>query len=147
MKIQKSKGFTIIELLVIIAIVVILTAIVLVNVMGYITKSRYSAIKAGLSNIQTLGTIYFSTNGDYAGFCSNSDTITIRDNIYNSGGFPNCNSTNTAWCFCSTTSLQFSPPWQTICVDSTGYKKETSNVFCMLRCSDGNGSAPFYCVD
>ena len=40
---NKSKGFTIIELLVVVAIIAVLTGIVLVNVTSYITKGRDAA--------------------------------------------------------------------------------------------------------
>lgn len=48
-----KKGFTIIELVVVIAIIAILAAIVLISVSGYIQKSQDSAIKSTMHTLLT----------------------------------------------------------------------------------------------
>ncbi|MCX6721887.1 MAG: prepilin-type N-terminal cleavage/methylation domain-containing protein, partial [Candidatus Staskawiczbacteria bacterium] len=50
---NKQKGFTIIELIVVIAIIAVLAGIVLVNVTSYINKSRNAAVKGNLSTMLT----------------------------------------------------------------------------------------------
>ena len=47
---NKSKGFTIIELIVVIAIIAVLATIVLVNVTQYINRGKDAAIKGNLSS-------------------------------------------------------------------------------------------------
>ena len=47
-----SKGFTIIELIVVIAIIAVLAGIVLVNVTSYINKGKDAAVIANMRTIQ-----------------------------------------------------------------------------------------------
>jgi len=49
---QKREGFTIIELIVVIAIIAVLAAIVLVNVTQYINKSKDAAIKGEMDQLR-----------------------------------------------------------------------------------------------
>ena len=65
---KKSKGFTIIELLVVVAIIAVLAAIVLVNVTGYINKGKNAAIKGNLATILTNAAVFYDEEGDYNGF-------------------------------------------------------------------------------
>ena len=69
-----QKGFTIIELIVVIAIIAILAAIVLVNVVGYINKSKDAAIQANLDAAKTSAAAYFADEG--SGSYTNIDTAT-----------------------------------------------------------------------
>lgn len=62
---MQKKGFTIIELIVVIAIIAILAAVVMVNVTGYIAKSRDTRRKADLHNIAIALDMYFANNGHY----------------------------------------------------------------------------------
>jgi prepilin-type N-terminal cleavage/methylation domain-containing protein len=55
---NKQKGFTIIELIVVIAIIAVLAAIVLVNVTSYINKSRVAAIQGNMATLLTNGAAY-----------------------------------------------------------------------------------------
>ena len=50
---NKLKGFTIIELVVVIAIIAILATIVLIAISGYINKSRDASIKEDMHTVQT----------------------------------------------------------------------------------------------
>ena len=54
MKNHISKGFTIIELIVVIAIIAVLAGIVLVNVTQYINKSKDASIEADMDAGQKL---------------------------------------------------------------------------------------------
>ncbi|MCX6719761.1 MAG: prepilin-type N-terminal cleavage/methylation domain-containing protein [Candidatus Staskawiczbacteria bacterium] len=59
-----KKGFTIIELIVVIAIIAVLASIVMVNVTQYIAKSKETAVIADMVNLQTSITRYVVENGD-----------------------------------------------------------------------------------
>jgi len=58
-------GFTIIELIVVIAIISVLASIVLVNVNGYIAKARDARRKVDLSSINKAFIIYYVKMGNY----------------------------------------------------------------------------------
>lgn len=51
---MKIKGFTIIELIVVIAIIAILASVVMVNVTQYINKSKDASIKANMDSIKKM---------------------------------------------------------------------------------------------
>ena len=61
-KMNKSKGFTIIELLVVVAIIAVLAAIVLVNVTGYINQGKNAAIKGNLATVLTNAAVFYYQN-------------------------------------------------------------------------------------
>ncbi len=70
----KQKGFTIIELIVVIAIIAVLAGIVLVNVTQYIKKAKDTAVKADFKQMQTLSAqMIIDGAPDFGGFCSNED--------------------------------------------------------------------------
>jgi prepilin-type N-terminal cleavage/methylation domain-containing protein len=131
-KLVGDKGFTIIELIVVIAIIAVLAAIVLVNVTQYIAKSRNSAIKGNMASLMTNGAAYFDQNVTATGNAFELDTASgcagpIASAISDAGGedFDCIGSTTTqAWCAESNTLAAGSEAAGTWCVDSTGYKGE-----------------------
>jgi prepilin-type N-terminal cleavage/methylation domain-containing protein len=60
-----ATGFTIIELIVVIAIIAVLTAIILTNVTQYIGKSKIARANADVQNIQKALTIFYTQYSDY----------------------------------------------------------------------------------
>jgi type IV pilus assembly protein PilE len=67
MYIQKSQsGFTLIELMIAVAVVAIIVAIAIPNYNNYLTKSRRSDAKAALMEIAQLQETYFADNNRYA---------------------------------------------------------------------------------
>lgn len=150
MKNKKDKlltGFTIIELIVVVAIIAVLAAIVLVNITSYINKGKNAAIKGNLSSIMTNAIVYFDNNGNYTSFCT-SPNATLPNIAANnaSNGTAVCNvSSNDYWCDCSPMKVTTEEPANsTFCVDFTGYKKVTQNVgLCATRCPAATGA----CID
>lgn len=126
---KRYKGFTIIELLVVVSIIAVLAAIVLVNVASYINKGKDAAIRGNLSTILTNAAVYFDANGNYNTFCTNA-YVTNPQNAasaaYGTGFTFNC-TCDTAGCvatatkFCAQATLKNT---NTFCVDSTGAKVE-----------------------
>src|SRR3989344_3007566 len=86
MTIKKSKGFTIIELLVVVAIIAVLAAIVLVNVTAYINRGKNAAIKGNLSTVLVNSAVYFDENSSYTDFCTSSGVTTPAAAIKGAGG-------------------------------------------------------------
>ena len=68
MKKQLGRGFTIIELIVVIAIIAVLAAIVLVNVTQYIGKGRDAAAEGNLATMLTNGAVFYDTNSTFTNF-------------------------------------------------------------------------------
>ena len=121
-----SKGFTIIELLVVVAIIAVLTGIVLVNVTSYINKGKDAAIQGNLSSLTTNAAAYFDANGNYTAFCADAtatNPLAAADKAYDGNStadeVTDCNGAATAWAACS--QLKVSDSY--FCTDSTGAKK------------------------
>ncbi len=127
---NKTKGFTIIELIVVIAIIAVLAAVVAVNVVSYISKSRDAAIKSNMEAMTTDAAVFYDTTGvaTYTNLCT--DTTTGFATAYaaaqaqkKSAGTVDCDSSSTQW----RAVVQLNNPtaangWW--CVDYTGVKKE-----------------------
>ena len=84
---MKNKGFTIIELIVVIAIIAVLAGIVLVNVTQYIQKANVSAIMADLNQISVEATDYYSKNGNFDNIRNDTKMQNIINAINNIGGY------------------------------------------------------------
>ena len=62
---QKQKGFTIIELIVVIAIIAVLASIILVNVNGFLARGRDGRRISDIAQIQKALEMYYADNGAY----------------------------------------------------------------------------------
>ncbi|MFH1968304.1 MAG: prepilin-type N-terminal cleavage/methylation domain-containing protein [bacterium] len=128
---KSGAGFTIIELIVVIAIIAVLAAIVLVNVTSYIAKSRDAAIKGNMSTIATNAAVYFDNvepSTTYVGFIATSSYTVPAGAITEAGGTLGTPlESATAWCL--STTLNDTTTW---CVDSTGYKGTKGALGCAL---------------
>lgn len=65
-RVKGEQGFTLIELMIVVAIIGILAAIAIPNFMTYQAKARQSESKVGLGGIFTTATSYFAENGTYS---------------------------------------------------------------------------------
>lgn len=72
---QLTKGFTIMELLVVLAIIAILTAIILVPLSDSRVKGRDTARKTQLQEVLKAMELYYSDNGFYPDDGTTSDTV------------------------------------------------------------------------
>ena len=86
---MKNRGFTILELLVVVAIIGLLTALVLISTTTARTKSRDARRLQDLREIETALNLYYQANGQFPTSVS-STTITGSDTFstaLTSGGF------------------------------------------------------------
>jgi type IV pilus assembly protein PilA len=65
---RKQEGFTLIELMIVVAIIGILAAIAIPNFLRYQAKSRQSEAKTNLGAVFVAETAYFSENSRYGSF-------------------------------------------------------------------------------
>lgn len=125
MKIKKDKflaGFTIIELVVVIAIIAVLSAIVMVNVTSYIAKSKDSAIKGNMHSMAVNSIKYYDVSlPTYVGLCEDvpSGFASAYGAIIST---KTCNAIAQSWCACAQ-SVVDSAKW--FCVDQKSQLKET----------------------
>lgn len=122
---NKQKGFTIIELIVVIAIIAVLAAIVLVNVTSYIAKGKDSSIKGNMASMVTMDAAFYDENGTHVGLSANAayaSGVTAIDSANGVSGTVLDEMTATAWCLES--DLNDGSDW---CVDNTGYKGGTAD--------------------
>jgi type IV pilus assembly protein PilA len=134
---NKSKGFTIIELIVVIAIIAILAAIVIINVAGYINKSKDGAMREEMHAMQV--DAIASANGGQTAYvqatvCASDKAwaaIGVGTAPYASQSACKVNTDSpagTAWCACV---KELGPSTATYyCADSTGKISEQTATDC-----------------
>jgi len=148
---NKQKGFTIIELIVVIAIIAVLAGIVLVNVTSYINKGKDVSAKGNLTSLVTNGAVYFDTptsatpaggGGTYSGWITGTGTgAALYTTIYTALTSTNMNYAVTANCdvaacgansakWCALVPLKAGATGAKFCVDSSGNKVESTTTTC-----------------
>ncbi len=147
---NKQKGFTIIELLVVVAIIAVLAAIVLVNVTGYINQGKSAAVKGNMSTMLTNGAVYYDAKGNYTAFGASAGyTNPAAAAAVANGGtaltYGLNTTTNATWCSCSSMKVTtLEPTGSTFCVDTSGAKSITLTA-CATRCTNGAGGTNGVC--
>ncbi len=94
-----KKGFTIIELIIVIAIIAVLAAVVATSVSGYIKKSKDAAVKSNLTAVQKNATISFSAKSSYNYFGGEAGWLNPASAIYKiTGTYPIFNYAANSYC-------------------------------------------------
>lgn len=127
---NKAKGFTIIELLVVVAIIAVLTGIVLVNVTSYINKGKDAAIKGNMATMSTNAAVFYDNNSStYVGFAASAGYTAPATAITSANAAPVTFESATAYCVKA--ALKDGTTW---CVDHTGFKGTVNTA---TRCISG----------
>lgn len=81
---KRSQGFTLIELMIVVAIVGILAAIAIPSYNEYVIRSRITGAVATLSDMNVKLEQYFQDNRTYVGACANNTTAPLPPAAANS---------------------------------------------------------------
>lgn len=130
MQTKNQKGFTIVELIVVIAIIAVLATIVLVNVTQYISKGRDASIKGNMNTILTNAAVHWDTNSSFttpafltsATYTGPVSAIEDADGTVTQG----FRSSGSSWCMYVT----LTDGATTYCIDGTGFKGERAASTC-----------------
>jgi len=144
----KKTGFTVIELVVVVAILAVLSTVVAGNLVTYIAKANEATIKGNMSTIASSATAFFDREGEWNNVfvAENNPTAANAMRSINSIIAPNTivtalKSDNSFWCACSVLVQRGGSQGISLnsyCVDSRGYRKESSGP-CPLRCETTTG--------
>jgi prepilin-type N-terminal cleavage/methylation domain-containing protein len=138
---KNKQGFTIIEMVIVIAVIVVLASIVGANVFSYLKKAKDEKIKTEMDMLTPASLRYYQRhNYDYGGFCNDDEVKRILSSIPikgdpqdPNGGF--CHHSDEQWAACSKinnpeTSGYF---W---CIDSAGNRREIEPSKCKQSIKD-----------
>lgn len=130
-----ERAFTMIELIIVIAIISILASVVLVNVIQYINRTKDISVKATMDTLSQEAVIFFLEHRGWGSFCPSGS------NAYQSfTGNKNCHSDENRWAFCAQLKSDPNKAW---CADQTMVKKEISMDDCrannFLQCPVDKG--------
>ena len=146
---KTRAGFTLVEFLIVIAIIAILSTVVMINLQTYIRKSKEAAIKGNMNSIVSSSVSFFDREGrwDNVFVAANNPTAANALNAVNSLSIKNATinlkTDNSSWCACAdfvegTGTGSNAAGYSSYCVDSTGYKSETED-YCSARCGSTSG--------
>jgi prepilin-type N-terminal cleavage/methylation domain-containing protein len=134
---KSGAGFTIIELLIVIAIIGVLAAIVLINVTGYINKGKDAAVKGNVSTLFTDAINFYNESGSFKGVIQDDDYKNASEGIDDMEYTLTESCNNTSDCtgdsdaeWCASIGLKAVSTATYYCVDSTGKKKESATAVC-----------------
>lgn len=97
---KRLKGFTLIEMMLVVGIIALLTAIILPRFTNYSTKAQTEALNAQMKNINTQIELYKVDKGSYPASLAASDWTDFS--TYWPNGIPSPNVTGKRWVYDAT---------------------------------------------
>lgn len=82
---MNKKGFTIVELLIVIVVIGLLASVSVVAYRGVAERAKYSAVKSDLSNTAKQLGLYKAENGQYPSIAMQDASFTISKEMYQTG--------------------------------------------------------------
>jgi len=143
--IEKSKGFSLIEILVVVSIIAILIAINLIAIGRYQNKANDTTIGANLSQIRKVAAMVYTDENSYVNICDATATLndsytkypelkTIEDEVTEVTDVnPECHSSKKEYCV---QTVLISNNY--FCIDSNGFAGEIGGDYCSetnIKCS------------
>lgn len=84
---ERSEGFTLIEVIIAVAIVAILAAVAVPGYYNHMMRSRQSAVIGELMSIKASQERYFAENAGYAGKINKLDKYLLAGAVYSNAGY------------------------------------------------------------
>lgn len=75
---MKNRGFTLLEVMIVVAVIGILAAIAFPSYTSYVTRSKRTECRAGLMQVMQQQERYFTQNNSYLAFTSTAANIPMR---------------------------------------------------------------------
>lgn len=128
---MREKGFTLIELMVVIVIIAILAAVALPNFMGATERARESAVRSAVKTIQTSIEMFATDN---QGYYPATITALLTGNYLPGGNFPKNPATNQPYNFSGNASTEnayritYSVATDNSAYTLTGYGKNNAKI-------------------
>lgn len=116
MNINNKKGFTLIELMVVIAIIGILVGIIIVSLNKSTDQAKDAKVRSAMGQLRSVAQIYYNNHEyEFSGLASDSEILAIESEIKKNGGTFEIKAGEEAWAAMTDT-----PTGRCLCVDSTG---------------------------
>jgi prepilin-type N-terminal cleavage/methylation domain-containing protein len=78
---QKEKGFTMVELLVVVFIIGVIAVTALISLRSTLDSARHSKKMSALRQAESAAEVYKSRHGSYYNFCGGGDIAKIKEDI------------------------------------------------------------------
>ena len=138
----RSRGFTLVELLIVMTMIGLMVVISYVVMMQYADRAKDTAIQMNISNLRNTAVMIYTEKNSYASLCNPDGTLNdsnpvlkeVEDSVANiTGAAPVCHAQGKVYCI--RTSL-FTADY--FCIDSTGLAVKQTSQECAankIRCS------------
>ena len=119
---KKNKGFTVIELIVVIAVIAVLSTLVFIKINSFRNKAKDSVLKQDMALIFNYALDFYQETGHYSNFCTQDERVIRLFEIlpaYEDSKAISCWSDSDDWAACAVLNYpeDRSTAW---CIDNSG---------------------------